>query len=174
MKTVFNCEEFAISRKQSYLIHHTNHDLEKNFFTPYGLLVPLFGNAIPFLRAFRDEFPLSELLKTKENTHFLHVNHLGGVWYISVDAGVDDVRYDQITDNAWVVTGFRGDERCNSIAYGYLLRGIPTLEKAVKRMDKIAADGFYNPQCFKVADVAARLKELGLTKPLIHSKLSNF
>lgn len=174
MKTIFNCEEFAICKKQNLMVHHFDYDLEKNFFTPYGLMVPLVVSAAPFLRAFKGEFSVKELHFLKDLVSILHINHRGDVWYISIDSERDHIVQYQVTDKNWCVTGFRGNERSNSIAYGHLLKGVPTIEKAAKRMDALAAEGFFDPMIFKVQDVANRLKELELTKPFFYTALSNF
>lgn len=174
MKMLFNCDEFAFARAQVDREHHFAYDLEKNFMTSYGVFIPMYVSGYPFIRALRGEFKGKDLLKTHFSSRFLHINHYGHVWYVAVDSAENDIYYQQIVTKDWSVAGFRNDERGNSIAYGHLLKGCQTLEKAIPRLDRIAYDGFFEPHRFNVKEVAKLLIDKDYTEPFFYTHLDDF
>lgn len=174
MKMLFNCDEFAFSQAQVEHTHHFAYDLEKNFMTPYGVFIPMFTSGYVFIRALRGEFPAKELRKTLVGCRFLHINSHGHVWYIAVDSDENDIAHQQVVTKDWTVAGFRNDDRGNSIAYGHLLKGCKTLDKAVQRIDRIAYDGFFEPHRYNVKEVAKTLLDKNYTEPFFYTRLSDF
>lgn len=175
MKILLNSTHIAaIMRNVNDHDHLLCIDMEKNFYTPYGVFIPLYSSGYLLIRALRGDFEAKDLLKTWVSTRLLHINHLGQLWYITADSRKDDIAHQPIVGTDWMVTGFRNNEKGNSIAFGHLLKGCKTVEKAAARLDRIAYDGFFQPSFYEVAAVASRLKELGHTKPFIYTCFSDF
>lgn len=174
MKTLFNCDEFAFSNMENLNQHHFEYDLEKNFLTPYGIFIPMYSAGIMIVRALRGEISGKDILKTHVCTRLLHINSHGHVWYLCADTDSNDISHEQIVTKHWCMTGFRGNETGNSIAYGHLLKGCETLDKAIARLDRIAYDGFYKPLCFNVKEVAKMLVDKDCTQNFIATRFSDF
>lgn len=174
MRTMFNCEQFACELQVSDVTQVIELDLEKNYFTPYGLFLPLYAAGNLLIRALRGEFKANELLKTLVTSSFLHVNHLGDVYLVGTTTEYNEIVMRQITSKDWITNGFRGNSKDTNIAHNYLLKGSKNIQTAIKRLDRIAYDGFVDPKVYNVKDVAERLKELGYTKPFFYTRFSDF
>lgn len=170
MEMIFNRHQIALNlNKPAHSDLAFELDLERNFFTEYGAIIPTCAADTPFVRVLRGEFHAGALT----NMNFqpiINITHLGEIWVCLYQPACRPLTY-QITTDDWVVSGLCGG-RDASVALREVLRGCKTAAAAIKRLDTATAVGMYGASIFSIQEIGKRLTELKYTKPMVFDDLA--